>query len=163
MSDCDYQILVIEDDPSVAAGLVSGLKKEGYGVELASEKMRRPNARNTSDTPSALMYTIILTYYTTSGMLAVHYTFILSTGVPRAAAADRDVEARSETPLAFDDDALSAPGTTSRTRACTSSCSSSASRTRRPAPARAASSGSTRPRPWAGSSGTGTEAVPARS
>ena len=37
MSDCDYQILVIEDDPSVAAGLVSGLKKEGYGVELASD------------------------------------------------------------------------------------------------------------------------------
>ena len=37
MSDVDYQILVIEDDPSVAAGLVSGLKKEGYGVELASD------------------------------------------------------------------------------------------------------------------------------
>lgn len=40
MSEADYQILVIEDDPSVAAGLVSGLKKEGYGVELASDGAR---------------------------------------------------------------------------------------------------------------------------
>ena len=35
-----HQILVIEDDASVAAGLVTGLKKAGYDVELASDGER---------------------------------------------------------------------------------------------------------------------------
>ena len=39
MSDVDYQILVIEDDPSVAAGLVSGLKKEGYGATAIAKEL----------------------------------------------------------------------------------------------------------------------------
>ena len=33
----DHQILVIEDDASVAAGLVTGLKNAGYQVDLASD------------------------------------------------------------------------------------------------------------------------------
>ena len=36
----DHQILVIEDDASVAAGLVTGLKNAGYQVDLASDGAR---------------------------------------------------------------------------------------------------------------------------
>ena len=42
MSDVDYQILVIEDDPSVAAGLVSGLKKRDMVLSLPAMAQREP-------------------------------------------------------------------------------------------------------------------------